>query len=192
MDVKAIFADNLKKASSLKQDEIELIGRYFQLETLKAEAPLVVAGNTYKKLVFVVEGVLRLFIIDDEGEEVVKNFIEPSCFFVDFRGFDNNQPSLINVDAVTDCTLLTLSKADANVLIGQLPQWEYWMKVGGIQSMNEMMRKQEFLLIGDSKQQYRYLVKHHPILVQQVPLKYIASFLRITQSSLSRIRKQID
>jgi hypothetical protein len=66
------------------------------------------------------------------------------------------------------------------------------MKVGGIQSMNEMIRKREFLLLGDSAFQYRHFVKHHPLLAQQVPLKYIASFLRITQSSLSRIRRQSE
>lgn len=192
MDSKGVFAEYLKNDSSLNQDEIELICSYFQEETVKAESQLLIAGNKYKKIIFVVEGILRVFIIDSNGDEVVKNFIEPNCFFADFESFDKNQNALINVSAVTDCTILSLSKVDANELINQLPKWEYLMKVGGIQAMNEMIKKREFLLIGDSTQQYRHLVKHHPLLAQQVPLKYIASFLRITQSSLSRIRKQIE
>lgn len=192
MDSKGVFAEYLKNDSSLNQDEIELICSYFQEETVKAESQLLIAGNKYKKIIFVVEGILRVFIIDSNGDEVVKNFIEPNCFFADFESFDKNQNALINVSAVTDCKILSLSKVDANELINQLPKWEYLMKVGGIQAMNEMIKKREFLLIGDSTQQYRHLVKHHPLLAQQVPLKYIASFLRITQSSLSRIRKQIE
>jgi CRP-like cAMP-binding protein len=192
MDSKIVFAEYLRNNSSLNQDEIELVCSYFKEETLKTEFQLLTAGNKYKKIIFVVEGILRVFIIDNNGEEVVKNFIEPQCFFADFESFDKNQSALINLSAVTDCKIISLSKSDANELINQLPKWEYLMKVGGIQAMNEMIKKREFLLIRDSTQQYRHLVKHHPLLAQKVPLKYIASFLRITQSSLSRIRKQIE
>ncbi|MBN1184607.1 MAG: Crp/Fnr family transcriptional regulator [Bacteroidales bacterium] len=191
MDSKAVFAEYLKKDSSLIQDEIELICSYFQEATLKSEFQLLISGNKYKKIIFVVEGILRVFIIDNNGEEVVKNFIEPNCFFADFESFDKNQNSLINVSAVTDCKILSLSKADANELINKLPKWEYLMKAWGIQSMNEMIKKRDFLLNGDSTQQYKHFVKHYPLLTQKIPLKYIASFLRITQSSLSRIRRQI-
>jgi hypothetical protein len=64
------------------------------------------------------------------------------------------------------------------------------MKMGTMQAMNDMIRKQNFLRMGNSIDKYNYFVKNFPVLAQQVPLKYIASFLSITQSSLSRIRKQ--
>lgn len=156
------------------------------------EEPLLIAGNKYKKIVFVVDGILRVFVVDNKGEEVVKNFIEPRNFFADIESLEKNQNSLINLSAVTDCDLLTLSKADSDKLITQLPKWEYLIKVGAMEAMNDMIRKQEFLRIGDSAEQYLYFVKHFPLLAKQVPLKYIASYLRITQSSLSRIRRQLD
>lgn len=189
MDSKIALAEYLNKESSLKGEEIELICSYFQHETLNKEESLVVSGNKYKKIVFVVDGILRVFIIDPNGEEVVKNFIEPISFFSDIEGFEKNQPSSINVSAVTNCKILTLSKLDADKLVTQVPQWEYLMKAGAMQAMNDMIRKQNFLRIGDSVDQYRHFVNHFPYLAQRVPLKYIASYLRITQSSLSRIRR---
>lgn len=192
MDLKNVFAAYLKKDSTLKQEEIELICSFFEEEILEREKPLLMAGSKYKKIVFVVEGILRVFIIDKHGEEVVKNFIEPNSFFADIESLEKNQNSMINVSAVTDCAILTLSKPDADKLVQQLPKWEYLMKVGAMQAMNDMIRKQEFLHIGDSTEQYRYFVKYFPLLAQQVPLKYIASYLRITQSSLSRIRRQFE
>ncbi len=192
MDSKGIFAEYLTKHSSLKQEEIELIGSYFKQEFIAKENQLVIAGYKYQKIVFVAEGILRLFIIDQNGEEVVKNFIEPNCFFADIESIDKNQNSLINVSTVTDCALLTLSKSDADNLVKIFPKWEYLMKAGALNAMSELIRKQEFLHIGDSSEQYQYLVKHFPLIVKQVPLKYIASYLRITQSSLSRIRRQIE
>lgn len=192
MDSKTILTGYISKHSSLKYEEVELISGYFQQEFLTKEAQLVVAGSKYKKIVFVAEGILRLFVIDHNGEEVVKNFIEPNCFFADIEGIDKNQNSLINVSAVTDCTLLTLSKPDADDLVKILPQWDYLMKAGALNAMSDLIRKQEFLHIGDSSGQYQHFVTHFPLLARQVPLKYIASYLRITQSSLSRIRRHME
>jgi CRP-like cAMP-binding protein len=192
MDPRDIFTTFLTKDASLKQEEIELIGSYFQPEFLDKETALLSAGNKYKKLVFVADGILRVFVIDNKGNEVVKNFIEPHSFFADTDSIEKNQPAHIYVTAVTDCKLLTLSKPDADKLVQQLPKWEYLMKAGAMQAMNQMIRKQEFVHMGDSAEQYQYFVKHFPLLAQQVPLKYIASYLRITQSSLSRIRRQYE
>lgn len=190
MDSENILAEFLSKDSSLKREEIESICGYFHPETINKEESLLLVGNKYNKIVFVIEGILRVFVIDPNGEEVVKNFIEPKSFFSDIESFEKNLPSVINVSAVTDCKILTISKSDADKLIYQLPKWEYLMKVGAMQAMNDMIRKQNFLRIGNSIDQYHYFVEHFPNLAQQVPLKYIASYLRITQSSLSRIRKQ--
>jgi CRP-like cAMP-binding protein len=52
----------------------------FQQKFLNKEEPLLIAGKKFKNIVFVVEGILRVFIIDKEGNEVVKNFIEPTIF----------------------------------------------------------------------------------------------------------------
>ncbi len=190
MNPKNVLFEYLKKDISLKQEEIELICSYFHTECLKREKPLLLEGNKYKKIVFVVDGILRVHVIDNNGEEVVKNFIEPNCFFAEMDSLERNHNSLINLSTVTDCILLTLSKLDSDKLIIQFPKWEYLIKVGAMQAMNSMIRKQEFLRIGNSAEQYQYFVKHFPLLAKQVPLKYIASYLGITQSSLSRIRRQ--
>ena len=190
MDSLSSLRSYIKANSTLKAEEIEVICSYFQEESLAKEEPLLMEGDRYKKIVFVVKGILRVFVIDPNGEEIVKNFIEEMNFFSDIESFDKNLHAIINVSAVIDCTILTLSKADAELLVTQLPEWKYLMKMGAIQAMNDMIRKQNFLRMGDSAEQYHHFVEHFSNLAQKVPLKYIASYLRITQSSLSRIRKQ--
>ncbi len=192
MEPKEILTAFLNKEPSLKPEETELIVSYFKSEFLEREKPLLSEGDLYRKLVFVADGILRVFVLDLNGNEVVKNFIEPQSFFAETDSIEKNLPSHINVSAVTDSRLLTLSKPDTEKLLNQLPKWEYLMKAGAMQAMNAMIRKQEFLHIGDSAEQYSYFVRHFPLLAQQVPLKYIASYLRITQSSLSRIRRQTE
>jgi CRP-like cAMP-binding protein len=185
-----ILAAYFRRNSDLKDDETDMICSYFREESLAREENLFMAGDRYKKIAFVAKGILRVYVTDNDGEEIVKNFVEDGNFISDSESFDKNSPSVLNVSAVTDCVLLTLSKPDAEILADRMPQWSYLMKMGAMQAMNDMIRKQNFLRIGNSIDKYNYFVKNFPVLAQQVPLKYIASSLSITQSSLSRIRKQ--
>jgi len=180
----------MKERSALQQGEIDTICSYFKPEIVAQEESLLTEGGRYRKIVFVVEGILRVFVVDNGGEEIVKNLIEAGQFFSVIESFYDNAPAPMNVSAVTGCQLLTLTKPDADRLANILPKWEILMKEGAMQAMNEMIRKQNFLRSGTAADQYRHFVEHYPSLARQVPLKYIASYLRITQSSLSRIRKQ--
>lgn len=175
--------------SSLPPAEIELVCSHFHVERFRKETRIVTQGRPYGKLVFVAEGILRVFVVTPEGE-VVKNFVEPNDFFADLECIEKDQPAVVNLATVTGATLLTLSKVDSGRLTKAFPPWEHMMREGAMQAMYEMVRKQEFLRIGDSADQYRHFAQHFPNLIQQVPLKYVASYLRVTQSSLSRIRKQ--
>lgn len=184
------LAHFLGATPSLTEAEIELVCSHFRVERVRKEVRIVTQGRPYGKLVYVAEGILRVFVVTPEGDEVVKNFVEAGEFFADMECIEKEEPAVVNLASITDCTLLTLSKTDGVRLAKQLPAWEHLMREGAMRAMYEMVRKQEFLRIGDSADQYRHFAQHFPNLIQQVPLKYVASYLRVTQSSLSRIRKQ--
>lgn len=190
MDPYKVLSNYLGENSHLKAGEIEIICSHFQAEHYKKEEPIVIEGKLYQKVLFISDGIARVYVHDSNGEEVVKNFLEPNSFFAEIDSYERNIPSILNVSAITDCSVVTLSKLQALELIIRLPEWSHLMQEGAMRAMNEMIRKQNFLRQGTSVDQYRYFVEHFPVLAQEVPLKYIASYLRITQSSLSRIRKQ--
>jgi CRP-like cAMP-binding protein len=190
MDHTSELAVCLRRDASLTHEEVQLICSHFDPLALAKEESLLCAGQKFNKLIFVVDGILRIFVVDVDGNEVVKSFLEANSFFEDIDSQEKNVPSVLNVSAVTDCKLLVLSKASKEHLLLKLPRWDYLMKMGAMYAMNEALRKQEFLRMGDATRQYRYFVENYPNLALQVPLKYIASYLHITQSSLSRIRRQ--
>ncbi|NJK97715.1 MAG: Crp/Fnr family transcriptional regulator [Bacteroidales bacterium] len=184
------FIQYIQQHNSYSPEEIERACSAFEVEHIASEAELFRNGERYAKVVFVVSGVLRVYIVDDSGEEIVKNFVAENDFFADMDSFDKNLPSNLNVSAVTDCTLLTHSKATSERMKSQFPNWDYSIKTAALEATTQMITKQNFLRIGDSSDRYRHFVEKFPYLAQRVPLKYVASYLRITQSSLSRIRKQ--
>lgn len=191
MDALSIFKTYLKANSSLAIKEVETISSFFNVNHIEKENILFKEGLIFRKLIFVADGILRVFVNSEKDEELTKHFIEPNSFFMDFGSFENCFPTTINVSCVTEATILSLSKSDSDKLIHEMPQWANYLKIGAMQTMNDLIRKQTFLRIGDSTEKYRYFVENFPNLAQNVPLKYIASYLNITQSSLSRIRKNI-
>lgn len=185
------FINYLKNNNQYTNDDIVTICSAFNIEQVKSETPLYTNGDRFAKIVFVVSGILRVFIVDDNGEEIVKNFVAENEFFADMDSFDKNLPSPLNVATVTDCILLTLSKSTSDSMKAKFPHWDFSIKTTALESTTQMIAKQNFLRVGGSDDQYRHFVEHFPHLAKRVPLKYIASYLRITQSSLSRIRRNV-
>jgi len=190
MDAHDTLASYFKQHSSLSSSDISTICSSFQTEFFTKEKPVIREGDRYRKIVYVAEGLLRVYVVNPEGDEIVKNFIEENHFFSSVESFDHNLPAGINVGAVTDCNLLTLTRSDSDALLEKIPLWGLLLKMGTVKAMNDLIHKQTFLRMGNSKEQYHHFVNQFPKLAKQVPLKYIASYLGITQSSLSRIRKQ--
>jgi len=184
------LADYLRQNSGYTREEIELVCSCFNLEQFRPETSIFTNGQRYEKLIFVTSGILRVFIVDENGEEIVKNFVSEGEFFADMRLFDANYRTNLNLSSITACKFLSLSKAASEIISGRIESWAGDMRNSALKATTEMIVRQNFLRIGDSSEQYRWFVKHYPREAQLVPLKYIASFLRITQSSLSRIRRQ--
>ncbi len=190
MEATNILNNYLRQNSSLSIDDTRTICSYFQFKELLKEDILFKKGSRFTKIVFVAQGILRSYIHDENGEEIIKHFITENDFFTEIESFDKEIPCAFNVAAVTNCKLLTLSKTDSELLCAKIPKWEYFIKNEAILAMNSMIRKQEFLSKGEAIDKYRFFIQNYPQLAQQIPLKYIASYLHINQSTLSRIRKQ--
>jgi CRP-like cAMP-binding protein len=190
MDTISQFAEYLKENSTFKDEEIATICSYWDEKRLSKEEILFRSNERYSKLIFVVTGILRVYIVDNSGEEIIKNFTQQHEFLADLDSFENQLPAKISVAAITDCVLLTLTRSASDELNKTFPNWSFLVKDGALKAQTNMITMQNFLRIGNSAEQYKYFVKNFPSLAKEVPLKYIASYLRITQSSLSRLRKQ--
>lgn len=185
---KALFAQ-LKEINILSDSEIEQICTCFKTETIHKNHHFLEAGKRCTKVGFLSEGILCSFIYDTEGSEVVKHFLEPYQFFTDLESYENTKPAKLNIVAVTNSTILSINKSDNDRLLSEIPKWEHVQGFFASQALNKMIQMQNFLHFGSAIEQYQHFVKNHPNLARHVPLKYIASYLGITQSSLSRLRR---
>lgn len=186
------LCDKLRSADVLKEADIKKACEQFHQKRLSREQFFLESGKHSDRIGFLEEGILCSYINNDNGEMVVKHFIEEGEFFTDLDSYELGTPADLNIQAITDSSILFITRSDYKALAKEIPAWPQTMGIISSRALNNMIRTQHFLHIGSAVDKYKYFIKHHPALIREVPLKYIAAYLGITQSSLSRIRKDIS
>jgi len=183
--------DYLLEFGQLNQQQIDLIKRKAKGLELKKDEYFSEAGKIPRQVAFIKEGVLRVCYYNSNGDEITKYFIEENNFAVDINSFNQMIPSSEYVQAVTDCTLLVFSTDSLNDLSATIIQWDGIINKITEKALVEKVNKLSPMLAEDAKTRYLNFLEKFPNLANRVPLSYLASYLGITQSSLSRIRKSI-
>jgi CRP/FNR family transcriptional regulator, anaerobic regulatory protein len=148
-------------------------------------------GDIETKLYFINKGYLRCFFsINDD--DITISISSPCEFSTSILSFFNNEKSKMTIQCITDCELLSISKDNLEKLYTSHPVWhEFGRKI----MENALIEKEDRLMDQlhlTAEQRYLKLLKLNPGLIQNCPVKYIASFLGVHSESLSRIRGSIS
>jgi CRP/FNR family transcriptional regulator, anaerobic regulatory protein len=187
--------DNLKcfvnKYIDLTDSEFDSVIPYIEITNLKKGDLFIAEGEIANQIAFTNKGYLRVFYNYD-GEEITRDITPLNTFATALPSFITQTPSYEIISAITDCELYTFSKDRLEYLYDNYPKWE---RLGRrvIEDMFVEAQQRLYLFITETAEvRYKHFVKHHPDMIQEVPLKYIADFLGIKIQSLSRLRKNID
>jgi CRP-like cAMP-binding protein len=151
---------------------------------------IVEADHRCSDLYFIEKGLIRGYYFED-GKEITSWFAQENEFATCFYAFIANKPSFENIQALEDCELIRLSHAALQGLYAKFPETE---RLGRIITENYYIKLEERLLslqFKTAKERYHSLTKAKPSLLQRASLGQIASYLGITQETLSRIRAEL-
>lgn len=179
----------LLQFGNLNPQQIDLvIGKTTELE-LKKNDYFVEAGKIFNQVAFILKGVLRICYYNNKGEEITKYFSDENHLLA--NPYNINEPMTEYIQAVTDCKLLVFSRKDWNELSNTIVGWDKIANKIFQKALLEKMDRRSALVSEDATTRYLTFLEKFPTLANHVPLSYIASYLGITQQSLSRIRKNI-
>lgn len=176
---------------NLNQQQIDFIKSKTTYLELAKDDYFSEAGKIPNYIGFVLEGVFRFCYYDNNGEEITYYFINENSFISDQHKFDAQTPATDYIQAVTDCKMLAFSKKDWDDILNTIINWDRISAKIVQKCFMDAMDRRSPLVSEDATTRYLSFLEKYPMLINRIPLSYIASYLGITQQSLSRIRKNI-
>lgn len=149
-------------------------------------------GEICKQIAFVLTGSLRSYYTSDKDEEVTYCITFPNSLMTAYSSFLTAQPTMENIQAITNTELLIIPKDKFEKLVQQNPNWVYVLKTIAEQQYIELEKRIFQLQKSDANKRYADLLKYQPEYIQKIPLQYLASYLGISPRHLSRIRKEVS
>jgi CRP/FNR family transcriptional regulator, anaerobic regulatory protein len=183
--------DIIKLYIPISEKEFELCYTYFESINFNKKSIIEEAGKIPIYLYFVVSGYVRLFYFNENGDEITTHINCPPGFITSYINFINQTKSNENLERITDCELLRITKKNLDFIIAKSTGFKDFSISIFQQSIAYNEIRSNELATLTAEQRYKKLINNYPHVIQNVPLQYIASFLGINSKSLSRIRKQI-
>lgn len=129
--------------------------------------------------------------IDDSEWETFCSYIHPRRLAKKDHLFTHGQPTLNNLQALSDAELLLLPREGFEDMCARCPSWEKFYRLATQKAYAAIQDRYIQFQAMSAEEKYLWLVKKSPTLFQRVPQHYIASYLGIQPQSLSRIRKKL-
>lgn len=141
-------------------------------------------------MAYVNKGILRNFYYSSKDEEVTYCLTFPNQVTSAFSSFMTQKTTFENIHALSDIELLVINRNAYYKLMDSSENWLKFSRFVAEQTYIEMENRLLALQMESAQKRYKDLINYNPDYLQQIPLKYLASYLGITQRHLSRLRKE--
>jgi len=185
------FINYILKFGNLNKQQTDFLMSKAKTLELHKDEYFSEAGKIPRQVGFLLEGVIRFCYYNNKGEEITHSFSEENHFVSDQQKFEAQLVASEYIQAVTGCKLLVFLKKDWDEIGNTIVGWE---AIKGLIEKNCLLKtieRRSPLVSEDATTRYLSFIEQFPGLVNRIPLSHIASYLGITQQSLSRIRKNI-
>ncbi len=169
----------------------ETIIAEFQRVTFRKHDFLLTEGTVENHYWFIESGFARSYAVDTDGNDISTNFYGADDVVIDWPSFFQRRPTRENIQALTDCTTWQLDFVTFQQLFHGTEAFREAGRARLVASYFEMKQHRVSLIVDPAKVRYQRLLIERPDILQNVSLKQIASYLGITDTSLSRIRKEL-
>lgn len=174
---------------NVSDKDLQTILSHFQERTVDKDRFVIQKGQVVSSYYFIKSGGLRIYF-DKDAVQITGWLAFQNDFFTELTSLKSGQPTQFNIQAIEPSTLLTIEKSQMELLYKQFPLWQQFGRQiwenAFLKVINAILSYQTMT----AEERYLQMMKQSDIL-QRVPLKQLASYLGITQTSLSRIRKNI-
>lgn len=183
------FLAFIKQFTLLSGESEEAIAAVLHRMELPKGYDLLRPGGICQHFYFIEEGLTRTYYIKD-GKDVTDWISTENSFAVSIISFLTHQPDVRGIELLEPSVLWSISYQDLENLYSRYHDIERLGRLLVSYGIVQMQQRFDDLHFATARERYQQLIDTHPSLLNRVPLGMIASYLGITQETLSRIRAQ--
>ena len=180
----------IERKTTFSEEEWQDILSYWKPLEFKKNEHLTQAGQIEPYFYFVEKGIQRLYFLD-KGLEHILGFSYDGDFSGLFDSFLHQSPGELNLQAISDSQLLAINFQDYTTLINRYRKLERWAYQFLVDILVGRLKREIEMLSCPAEERYRNLLHRSPHVIQQIPYKYLASYLGMTPETFSRMRKKV-
>lgn len=166
------------------------IADVFALKEIPKNKFFLKEGRVCDQYFFLANGFMRAFAHDTEGIEITTDFYSSNMVVFEVSSFFNRAESRENIQATEECVGWYITYDKLNNLFHTLPEFREFGRAVLVRGYSSLKTRMLSMITETAEQRYEGLLKSKPEIFQHASLKHIASYLGITDTSLSRIRKE--
>lgn len=189
--VRKEIRDLIRQYAPITDDDLALLfSKFRRVEYAKGD--IIIAAEKISGEVFLIEsGLMRAYFWDAKGNEVTQFFGLEGDLFASMFCYFKGEPAYMQYEAVSDMVMHSIDRTEIEALCRQNLGISNLFRIICIEQLYCLERRCKIFGKDDALSRYLSLINARPQIVKEVPLKHIASYLGITQQSLSRLRASI-
>lgn len=170
----------LSVISSLHQKEIYTKGDFYLKKGEKPDSYLILES-----------GLMRSFVYDYNGNDITTHFFTEREVVIEVLSLFKRDPSEESIQALTDCICWKIDFEAFEELFHSIQGLSEWGRTWFSEELSKFKQRSVEMITQRAGERYKKLIREKPQVIRQAPLKQIATYLGITDTSLSRIRKEL-
>ncbi len=175
------------KYNTLSKEGEKAIAEISKIVEIKKNTDLQPIGHTCKTIYFIKKGVARIYYFKDDID-ITESFAFENNIIARVESLFTGKTSRKAIQVLEDSELIAINSTQLFKLYDKFPEIERLFRLIFEAAYVGTIDRIEGIQFHTAEERYKALIKEAPDVLKRVPLKFVASYLGITQVSLSRIR----
>lgn len=167
---------------------INFLEKHTEIIRYPRKTKLLEEGQISQHIYFILSGSIRIHSYDREGNNQTSSLLFENDLVLSVFSFFSNKPSVETIETIEDCEVIKIPKKQLEKTYEDFPEFNYFgRKMTEEYYINSEERIYNLRMLS-AKDRYFQFIEENKQALKRIPLKYIASYLGINLSTLSRIR----
>jgi CRP-like cAMP-binding protein len=183
------FEAYITAEAELTKEELKYMRSLATVKKVRRRQLLLKEGEVCRHKTFIVNGLLRIYRLKDDGTEHIMKFGAENSWIMDHESYNRQTPAKYNIDALENAEVILWSREHFEELIAAVPALRSFSEKVKENSFNASQERILMNISYTAEEKYEDFITSFPDIFRRVPLHMVASYLGVSRETLTRVRQ---